>query len=144
MKIINSLLASVLCLSVLPVEVRAGIIDCDSFNYQDEAQNHLRANPSDRDVLDLDNDGIACEHIERRNYGVIDKAIWKNLLRQNIARKQQSNNKNSLTYYETNVIIGFEPYSKGGKLVWEDSTNGTKIEAHIFKGEITNVKGSGF
>ena len=144
MKIINSLLASVLCLSMLPVEAQARGKDCEDFNYQDEAQNHLRANPTDRDVLDADNNGIACEHLESNNYGTLDKTIWQNLLRQNRARKEQTNNKNSLTYYETNVIIGFEPYSKRGKLVWEDSTNGTKIEAHIFKGEITNVKGSGF
>ena len=144
MKIINSLLVSVLCLSVLPIEVQARGKDCDNFNYQDEAQNYLRANPSDRDVLDLDNNGIACEHLESRNYGVLNKTIWQNLLRQNRARKEQTKNKNSLTFSETNVIIGFEPYLKRGKFIWFDSANGKKIEAHISQGEITNVRGMGF
>lgn len=141
---ISSLLLGVLCLSVLPIEVQARGKDCDNFNYQDEAQDHLRANPSDKDVLDADNDGIACEHLESRNYGSLNKTIWQNLISKNRARKQQTNNKNSLTFYETNVIIGFEPYSKRGKLVWEDSANGKKIEAHIVKGEITNIRGIGF
>lgn len=52
MKIIDSLLLGVLCLSILPVEVQARNKDCDDFNYQNEAQNHPRANPSERDVLD--------------------------------------------------------------------------------------------
>lgn len=143
-KIINSLLASVLCLSILPMEANAGNIDCDNFNYQDQAQNHLRADPSDPGVLDADNDGIACEHLELRNYGVLNKSIWQDLLSKNIARKEQTKNQHSLTYYEANVIIGFEPYSKRGKLVWEDTANNKKIELHIHQGEITNIKGMGF
>ena len=144
MKIINSLLAGVLFLTILPVEVRADLVDCDDFNYQDEAQNYLRAYPNDRNVLDWDNNGIACEHLESRNYGVLNKLIWQDLLRENIARKEQTKNKHSLTFYEANVIIGFEPYSKRGKMIWEDAVNERKIEAHIFYGEITNVKGMGF
>lgn len=143
-KIINSLLVSILCLFILPVEVQAKNKDCDDFNYQYEAQNHLRVNPSDTDVLDLDNDGIACEHIENFNYGVLNKAIWQDLLSQNGARIQQTKNKHSLTYYEAKVIIGFEPHSKNGKLVWEDKVNKKKIELHIHQGEITNLKGTGF
>jgi hypothetical protein len=42
------------------------------------------------------------------------------------------------------VIIGFEPYSKNGKLVWEDKVNKKKIELHIHQDEITNIKGTGF
>jgi hypothetical protein len=144
MKIINSLLVSVLCLSILPIEVRANNVDCDNFNYQDEAQNHLRVDPSDRDVLDLDNDGIACEHLELRNYGVLNREIWQNLVSQNGTKIQQTDNKHSLTYYEAKVIIGFEPYSKNGKLVWEDKVNKKKIELHIHQSEITNLKGTGF
>ena len=143
-KIINSLLLGVLCLFILPVEVQARGKDCDDFNNQYEAQNHLRANPSDADVLDADNDGIACEHIESNSYGTLNRGIWQSLLSQNGARLQQTKNKHSLTYYEAKVIIGFEPYSKNGKLVWEDTANDRKIEAHIFQGEITNVKGMGF
>ena len=111
---------------------------------QDQAQNHLRANPSDKDVLDADNDGIACEHLELRNYGVLDKKIWQNLVSKNMARKKKTKNRHSLTFYETKVILGFEPYSKNGKLVWEDKANNKKIELHIHQGEITNVKGMGF
>ena len=142
--IINSLLLGVLCLSILPVEVQARNKDCDDFNYQSEAQNHLRANQSDRDVLDADNDGIACEHLESTSYGTLNKTIWQNLIRQNQARKEETKNKHSLTYQEAKIIIGFEPYSKNRKLVWEDKANKKKIELHIHQGEITNIKGMGF
>jgi hypothetical protein len=36
-------------------------LDCPDFRYQEDAQAHLDANPSDPDRLDADNDGIACE-----------------------------------------------------------------------------------
>lgn len=144
MKIINSLLAGVLCLSIFPVEAQARGKDCDDFNYQSEAQNHLRANPDDKDVLDADNDGIACEHLESTGYGTLNKTIWQNLIRQNRARKEETKNKHSLTYREAKIIIGFEPKSKNRKLVWEDKVNNKKIELHIHQGEITNIKGMGF
>ncbi len=143
-KIINSLLVSILCLSILPVEAKAKNVDCDNFNNQYEAQNHLRLNPSDEDVLDSNNDGIACEHLENTSYGTLNKTIWQELLTQNQERIQETNHKHSLTYYEAKVIIGFEPYSKNGKLVWEDKVNQKKIELHIHQGEITNIKGMGF
>ncbi|MBW4532555.1 MAG: excalibur calcium-binding domain-containing protein [Pleurocapsa minor HA4230-MV1] len=143
-KIIYSLLVSVLCLSTLPIEVQAKNKDCDDFNNQYEAQNHLRSNPSDTDILDSDNDGIACEHLENTSYGTLNKTIWQNLLSQNGARLKETKNKHSLTYYEAKVIIGFEPYSKNGKLVWEDKVNKKKIELHIHQDEITNLKGTGF
>jgi hypothetical protein len=94
--------------------------------------------------LDADNDGIACEHIESNSYGTLNSTIWQDLLSQNGARIQQTKNKHSLTYYEAKVIIGFEPYSKNGKLVWEDKVNKKKIELHVFRDEITNIKGTGF
>jgi hypothetical protein len=144
MKIINSLLVSILCLSILPVEVQAKNKDCDDFNNQYEAQNYLRVNPSDQDVLDADNDGIACEHLENTSYGTLNKTIWQKLLTQNQERIQETNHKHSLTYYEAKVIIGFEPYLKNGKLVWEDKVNKQKIELHVFQDEITNIKGMGF
>jgi len=141
---INSLLLGVLCLSVLPIEVQARGKDCDDFNNQYEAQNHLRSNRSDTDVLDSDNDGIACEHIESSKYGTLNKTIWQNLVSQNQAKKRATKNKHSLTFYEAKVIIGFKPYSKNGKLVWEDKASKKKIEVHIHQGEITNIKGIGF
>lgn len=144
MKIISSLLLGVLCLSMLPIKVQAKNKDCDDFNYQSEAQNYLRLNPSDADVLDADNDGIACEHLENTSYGTLNSTIWRNLLSQNMAKKEETDNKHSLTYYEAKVIIGFEPYPKNGKLVWEDKANKKEIELHIFQGEITNIKGMGF
>lgn len=38
-----------------------GDLDCIDFPTQRAAQAHLRANPSDKSKLDLDNNGIACE-----------------------------------------------------------------------------------
>ncbi len=35
--------------------------DCSNFIYQDDAQRHLNADPSDPDNLDFDDDGFACE-----------------------------------------------------------------------------------
>ena len=37
--------------------------DCSDFAYQDEAQEHLDADPSDPDGLDPDRDGVACEEL---------------------------------------------------------------------------------
>ncbi len=37
--------------------------NCSEFPYQADAQAHLRADPSDPDNLDGDNDGIACESL---------------------------------------------------------------------------------
>ena len=142
--IINSLLLGVLCLSVLPIEVQARSKDCDDFNSQSEAQNHLRANPSDKDGLDRDNDGIACEHLESTSYGTLNKTIWQNLVIQNRAKKKETKNKHSLTYQEAKIIIGFEPYSKNRKLVWEDKVNKKRITLNVINGEITNIKGTGF
>jgi hypothetical protein len=38
-----------------------GDLDCPDFESQAAAQEHLRADPSDPDRLDADNDGVACE-----------------------------------------------------------------------------------
>ncbi len=40
--------------------------NCSDFRYWEDAQAHLRADPSDPDNLDGDNDGIACESLPRR------------------------------------------------------------------------------
>lgn len=41
--------------------------NCDDFTYQEDAQDHLNADPSDPDQLDgNDNDGIACENLPHR------------------------------------------------------------------------------
>ncbi len=45
---------------------QAGDQDCADFSSQAAAQAHLRADPSDPDGLDADDDGVACENF---NYG---------------------------------------------------------------------------
>ncbi len=46
-----------------------GDVDCGDFTYQEEAQAHLDAHPSDPDNLDADGDGIACETLPHRPGG---------------------------------------------------------------------------
>jgi|SRR5215211_7369853 len=52
---------SALILSAPAALAQAGDQDCSDFASQAAAQAHLRADPSDPDGLDSDNDGIACE-----------------------------------------------------------------------------------
>jgi LPXTG-motif cell wall-anchored protein len=57
-----------LILGALFVAAPAGLAqaddqNCSDFASQAEAQDHLRADPSDPDGLDGDNDGIACESL---------------------------------------------------------------------------------
>lgn len=44
-------------------------LNCSDFQYQEDAQAHLDADPSDPDHLDGDNDGIACESLPHRPGG---------------------------------------------------------------------------
>lgn len=44
----------------------SGDRDCGDFAYQEDAQAHLNAHPSDPDGLDADDDGIACETLPHR------------------------------------------------------------------------------
>jgi len=45
----------------------SGDRDCSDFQYQEDAQAHLNAHPSDPDGLDADDDGVACETLPHRS-----------------------------------------------------------------------------
>ena len=47
----------------------SGNLNCKDFQFQEDAQAHLDAHPTDPDRLDADNDGIACEHLPSRADG---------------------------------------------------------------------------
>lgn len=40
--------------------------DCKDFQYQEDAQAYLQAHPADKDKLDEDKDGIACEKLPKK------------------------------------------------------------------------------
>jgi Excalibur calcium-binding domain len=41
-------------------------VDCDDFEYQEDAQAVLEEDPDDPNRLDADNDGVACEELPSR------------------------------------------------------------------------------
>jgi hypothetical protein len=60
------LLAALCALAVLafmPAALAQDGLNCKDFDSQAEAQAELRANPSDPNNLDADNDGVACESL---------------------------------------------------------------------------------
>ena len=56
-----SLLAMLLMLAFSPTAWAQTDLDCEDFATQEEAQAVLDQDPSDPNMLDADNDGIACE-----------------------------------------------------------------------------------
>ncbi len=55
---------------LLPGPARAQDLDCDDFQYQEDAQRVLEQDRSDPHRLDQNNDGIACEDLPRRTAAV--------------------------------------------------------------------------
>lgn len=50
--------------------------NCDDFTYQEDAQEHLQADPSDPDQLDgNDNDGQACESLPHRPASAVQTTV---------------------------------------------------------------------
>ena len=50
-----------------PVYAHHGVdYDCMHFQFQEDAQAHMRAHPGDPDGLDGEGDGLACERLPRR------------------------------------------------------------------------------
>ena len=52
-----------------PASGQAADLNCDDFEFQEEAQAVYDADPTDPNRLDADNDGIACEELPSRGTG---------------------------------------------------------------------------
>src|SRR5437868_1725395 len=61
--IVLALVAIFASTTITPARAADSVANCQGFSSQAAAQAALRANPSDPNNLDADNDGIACEHL---------------------------------------------------------------------------------
>lgn len=118
--------------------------ECSDFKYQETAQQHFERYPEQKH-LDSDRDGYACDNLTRLDSKILTPAIWRELVDENIQRKQSTKNQESLSYSEVVRIIGFSPNnSSGSRRVWEDPINNMAIKILFRDQQILEMSGSGF